>query len=162
MQVDVALQHGGYEISVDFQLRGEYGVTSWENVLEWLHQTDPYPQESQVLIWWNEVQNEINNALLLQNTKQLLKQKVTLAETFKVEIVTLWNLCLDQIEQTNTSTTRFNNVLNHVNTLPNALKNRINKGTPNPANASTDDLKDNYVDHVLLIATTLAVLLGHA
>lgn len=162
MQVDLALTKGGYEIGLHFQLKGIYGVDAWENVLYWLHQTDPYPQESQVITWWNQVQAEITAATALVTAKAALKQKIELAKTYKTEIATLWNACLDQIENTNTSTTRFNAVLAAVNALPTPLKNRVNKGTPDPANASTDALKDIYVDHVHLVAVSLATLLSFA
>lgn len=162
MQVDLALAKGGYEIGLHFQIRGTYGVDIWGDVLQWLHQTDPYPQESQVITWWNQVQSEITAAAALVTAKAALKQKAELAKTYKTEIATLWNTCLDQLETNASHPTRFNNVLAAVNALPTALKNRVNKGTPDPANASTDALKDAYVDHVHLVAVSLATLLSFA
>lgn len=102
----------------------------------------------------------IGNEELLVTAKASLKQKAELAKTYKTEIATLWNTCLDQLETNASHPTRFNAVLAAVNALPTPLKNRVNKGTPDPANASTDVLKDAYIDHVLLIASNLATLLS--
>lgn len=104
----------------------------------------------------------VGTELAIQSAQSGLKEKVALAVTYKSEIKTLWNVCLDQLETNSSHPTRFNNVLNAVNALPAALKNRVNKGTPDPANASTDALKDAYVDHVHLVAVSLAMLLSLA
>lgn len=156
-----ALEHAGYKAGTDYQMRGVYGVDDWSNVLEWLH-SDPYPTEAQALAWWGQFEANAITAAALVSAQSGLKDKTSLALTYKTEIKTLWNVCLDQLETNVSHPTRFNNVLAAVNALPTALKNRVNKGTPDPANASTDALKDVYLDHVLLIAGNLAMLLSFA
>lgn len=155
------LAEGGLEPGQHYQIRGVYGVDAWANVLQMLNAT-PYPSEASLPAWTVAAQAKIDAAAALLIAKAALRQKTELAKTYKTEIATLWNVCLDQIENTNTSTTRFNAVLAAVNALPTALKNRVNKGTPDPANASTDALKDIYVDHVHLVAVSLVTLLSFA
>lgn len=153
------LAEGGLEPGQHYQIRGIYGVDAWPNVLQMLNAT-PYPNEASLPAWTTAAQEKIDAAEALITAKGALKQKVELAKTYKTEIATLWNVCLDQLETNASHPTRFNNVLAEVNALPTALKNRVNKGTPDPANASTDALKDIYVDHVHLVAVSLATLLS--
>lgn len=162
LPIDAILTHAGYEIGLHFQLRKVYKVDPLTEVLEWLHPTDPYPSQGQLDTWEAQAQAIIDASLALSTAKAALKLKIELAKTYKTEIATLWNTCLDQLETNASHPTRFNNVLAAVNALPTALKNRVNKGTPDPANASTDALKDIYVDHVHLVAVSLVTLLSFA
>lgn len=161
LELTSILSEGGLEVGQHYQVIGLYGVDSWPNVLKMLNAT-PYPSEASLPAWTTAAQAKIDAAAALLTAKAALKQKADLAKTYKAEIATLWNTCLDQLETNSSHPTRFNNVLNAVNALPTALKNRVNKGTPDPALASTDALKDAYVDHVHLVAVSLAMLLSLA
>lgn len=162
LAIDVILVHANYQPGLHFQVRKIYRVDPLPEVLEWLHPTDPYPTQNQLDTWEAQAQAIIDASLALSTAKAALKQKIELAKTYKTEIASLWNVCLDQLETNSSHPTRFNNVMAAVNALPTALKNRVNKGTPDPANASTDVLKDAYVDHVHLVAVSLATLLSFA
>lgn len=160
LRIDEILTHAGYQIGLHFQVRKTYKVDPLAQVLEWLHPNDPYPTQGQLDTWELQAQAIVDSSLALQAAKSALKQKIELAKSYKAEIATLWNFCLEQLETNASHPTRFNNVLAAVNALPTALKNRVNKGTPDPANASTDILKDAYIDHVFLVAGNLATLLS--
>lgn len=161
MDITQILAEGGLEVGTHYQIRGIYGVDDWPNVLQMLNAT-PYPNESSLPAWTVAAQAKIDASLALITAKAALRQKVELAKTYKAEIATLWNVCLEQLETNVSHPTRFNAVLAAVNALPTTLKNRVNKGTPDPANASTDALKDAYVDHVHLVALSLVTLLSFA
>lgn len=154
-----ALAKGNYVSGRDYQVRGNPATDDNMAWLDWLH-ADPKPTEAQMLVWWGIVDAELNAALALKTAQLGLKDKASLAKTYSVEIKTLWNVCLDQLETNASHPSRFNAVLVAVNALPAALKNRVNKGTADPTLASTDILKDAYLDHVLLVAGNLATLLS--
>jgi hypothetical protein len=159
MDISLILTEGGLRIGEHYQIIGVYGVDSWPNVLKMVDAT-PYPQEASLAAWTVAAQAKLDAEVAFQAAQQGLKAKIALAKTYAVEIQTLWNVCLDQLETNSSQPARFNAVLAAVNALPTALKNRVNKGTPDPAQALNDVQRDAYVDHVLIVATTLACLLS--
>lgn len=160
MDISLVLLEGGFNIGEHYQIVGIWGVDTWANVLRWYHPSVPYPSESALVAWQTAAQTKLDATSALGIARNGLKEKVSLAITYKAEIATLWNVCLEQLETNASHPTRFNNVLAAVNALPTALKNRVNKGTADPTLASTDALKDAYLDHVLLVAGNLATLLS--
>jgi len=157
-----ALTKGGYEVALHYQIRKDYPANPLADSLEWYHPSDAYPTQIQVDAWMALVQAEETAQSNLNTAQSGLKDKAALAKTYASEIKTLWNVCLDQLETNSSHPTRFNAVKAAVDALPTALKNRVNKGTPDPLNASTDVLRDAYVDHVHLVAVSLALLLSRA
>lgn len=67
-----ALARGGFNISEDYQLRGEYGVDSFDDVFEWLNQNVPKPTEQEVVAWWSEVELENNQKELVATEKETI------------------------------------------------------------------------------------------
>lgn len=157
MEVSQALVKGGFVAGVDFQMKGIYGQDAWEEVLTWLS-GQPYPTEQQCLTWWGDLQTELAAEVAFQSTKQALKEKIALAKQYAPEIATLWNVCLDVVENNTAQPTRYNNVLAAVNLMPTLLKNRLNTGTFDPASISNDTQRNGYVDHMLSASTALALL----
>ena len=154
-----ALALGSLEAGTHYQLRGDWKTVPTVEWLEMLNST-PMPTDVQIETWvTQEIAKQATEGVFIL-AQSGLKDKIALAKTYASDIKTLWNACLDQLENNSSHPTRFNNVLAAVNALPTALKNRVNKGTADPALAITDILKDAYVDHVLLIATSLAMLLS--
>lgn len=119
-----ALTIGGFEISVHYQIRGDWKTVDNMDWLEWLSET-PKPTEAELLTWWGQYQTEQTNETNVLNAKQTLKSKIQLAKDYATSIQVIFNADLDETINQSIQPNRYNTLSALMELQPNAFKNRF-------------------------------------
>lgn len=162
-----AMLYGGIDRNeTTYRLSGRaLGNTTLDDGIEWLGDIANKPSDNQVITWETERLAEIDNENEITDSRNGLKEKISLAQAFHSEIKTVFNAILEETETQTVQPARYNTLRALMDSQSGTFKNRFNtdllqEARIDESNITTDTQRSTYCLYLRTWITGLVILLA--